>query len=150
MVQVINSARLTNSGTKVRITLRGPTTKNLIIDKVSISQVNATVHPWNSAADLVEVRSGGVSGVTIPANQPKTLDDTNYTLDPTKDLLIAFDINSAAGNDSIGRADVPQSTMYSRPATTRSPNEGSAVSFSRLRGEASRQRLPRRKIEVLP
>jgi hypothetical protein len=117
MVQVINFGRLTNSGSKVRITLRGPTTKNLIIDKVSISQGVGTPPPPNSAADLVEVRFGGVSGVTIPAGTPMTLDDTNYALDRTKNLLIAFDINAAAGNDSIGRAAVPQSTMYSRPAT---------------------------------
>lgn len=118
LVQIITASRLTNSGSKVRITLRGPTTKNLIIDKVSISQVSGTPPPPNSAADLVEVRSGGASGVTIPAGAPKTLDDTNYALDRTKNLLIAFNINSAAGNDSIGRAVVPQSTMYSRQATT--------------------------------
>ena len=117
LVQIITASRLTNSGSKVRITLRGPTTKNLIIDKVSISRVSGTPPPPNSAADLVEVRSGGASGVTIPAGAPKTLDDTNYALDRTKNLLIAFNINSAAGNDSIGRALVPTSTMYSRQAT---------------------------------
>jgi hypothetical protein len=117
LVQVITASRLINAGSKVRITLRGPTTKNLVINKVSISQVDTAVHPWNSAADLVEVRSGGISGVTIPAGAPKTLDDTNYALDRTKNLLIAFNINSAAGNDSIGRALVPTSTMYSRQAT---------------------------------
>ncbi len=103
IVQRIKAASLSNKGTKVKITLRGPLGTSLTIDHVAISQAatGAAADPWDSAADLTTVQVG----VVLAANTRKTLDPANYTLDRTKDLLIAFDINPAS--DLVRMATLP-------------------------------------------
>ena len=126
IVQRIDAGHITSAGAKVRLTLRGSTVANLVINKVTISQPATAGHAWDSAADLIEVRFGGASGVTISANTEKTSDITNYTLVLGKDLLIAFDISTTDG--SARRATMPGPTQYFKPNTaeaavqTRSPN----------------------------
>jgi len=126
IVQRIDAGHITSAGAKVRLTLRGSTVANLVINKVTISQPATAGHAWDSAADLIEVRFGGASGATIPANTEKTSDITNYTLVLGKDLLIAFDISTTDG--SARRATMPGPTQYFKPNTaeaavqTRSPN----------------------------
>ncbi len=114
-MQRISAANLTKAGTKVRITLRGSSAANLVLNKITISQPAAAGQAWDSAADLVEVRFGGVSGATLPANTPKVSDVTNYNLVSGKDLLIAFDVSATAG--AVRRAVVGGSTMYSKKNT---------------------------------
>jgi hypothetical protein len=115
IVQRIDASHLTNAGIKVRITVRGSTAANLIINKVTISQAAAAGQLWNSAADLIEVRFGGASGVTIPANTSKISDETNYNLVLGKDLIVAFDIN--ATNGAARRAVLAGPVMYSKKNT---------------------------------
>ncbi len=93
IVQRIATGQLSNDGTKVRLTLRGSSTANLVINNVAISQPAVGMQEWDSAADLVEVLFGGASGVTIAANTASISDVTNYTLDSGKDLLVAFNIS---------------------------------------------------------
>jgi hypothetical protein len=95
--------------------VRGSTAANLIINKVTISQAAAAGQLWNSAADLIEVRFGGASGVTIPANTSKISDETNYNLVLGKDLIVAFDIN--ATNGAARRAVLAGPVMYSKKNT---------------------------------
>jgi hypothetical protein len=85
------------TGTQVRITLRGSTAGSLTLDNVFISQVGNTGDPYDAASDLTFV----ASGVTIPANNPVTLPPVNYTLVPTQDLLVAFDISSTANEGNL-------------------------------------------------
>jgi hypothetical protein len=92
-IQRLSSTLLAAGGTQVRIVLRGSTTGSLTFDRVTISQPAATGDPYDAAPDLTDV----ASGVTIPQNTPVTVGPVNYTLDPTKDLLIAFDISNTAG-----------------------------------------------------
>jgi hypothetical protein len=126
IVQRIDAGHITSAGAKVRLTLRGSTVANLVINKVTISQPATAGHAWDSAAVPIEVRFGGASGVTIPANTEKTSDITNYTLVLGKDLLIAFDISTTDG--SARRATMPGPTQYFKPNTAeaavqiRSPN----------------------------
>ena len=116
IVQRIDAGHLTNAGTKVRITVRGSTAANLMINKVTISQAAAAGQLWDSAADLIEVRFGGASGVTLPANTPpKISDETNYNLVLGKDLTVAFDIN--ATNGAARRAVLVGPAMYSKTNT---------------------------------
>jgi hypothetical protein len=119
IVQRIDAAHLTGVGSpsKVRVTLRGSTAANLVINKVTISQAAAAGQAWNSAADLTELRFGGASGVTIPATTAATLsDETNYTLVAGKDLIIAFDISPAAGSSR--KLGLTNCTMYSKKNVT--------------------------------
>jgi hypothetical protein len=131
IVQRIDAAHITNAGAKVRITLHGSTTGNLVIKKVTISQAAPAGQLWNSAADLTEVKSGGVSGVTIPANTPpKALDDTNYNLVLGKDLIVAFDISGATATDGFTRrATLAGPTMFSKNNTAEAATQNRSVNY---------------------
>jgi hypothetical protein len=100
VVQRLSQTLLARGGTphtQVRILLRGPTTGNLTLDRVTISQVAATGNPYDSAPDLTDVAGVTIppnTPVTIPANTAMTVGPVNYALDPTQDLLVAFDIRS--------------------------------------------------------
>ena len=114
MVQRIGASKLTFGGTKVRITLRGSTESDFVIDKISISvaaSVTPSVRPWQSIEDPAAVPATGPPAVTIPAGEPETLNPVDYILDPTKDLIIAFDINDAGGG-AIKAADVSECDFY--------------------------------------
>jgi hypothetical protein len=115
LVQRIPAANLQNSGAKVRITL-AKTTTDLVIDKITVSQVKPGGKPYDSANDLKEVTSGGKSGVSLKAvDLPKVLDVIDYNLDRTKDLLIAFHI---PGNSfSCREKTVIGARMFHKPNT---------------------------------
>jgi hypothetical protein len=115
MVQRIGAAQLNFGGTKVRITLRGSTESNFVIDKVSISLAASIGEPWDSIEDPADVPATGPPGVTLSANTATLLDPVDYILNPTKDLIIAFDINSAGGGAR--KADVPGFSFFSRDNT---------------------------------
>ena len=115
MVQRIDNAHLNVGGTKVRITLRGSTQSNLVIDNVSIAPAGSIGlgNPWDSIEDPLEVLAAGSAAITLAANVPKTLDPRDYALDPNKDLLIACDISDAGGGAR--KADMPGSSLFFRP-----------------------------------
>jgi hypothetical protein len=100
VVQRLSQALLARGGTphtQVRIVLRGPNTGSLTLDRVTISQVAATGNPYDPAADLTDVAGVNIppnTPVTIQANTAVTIGPVNYALDPTQDLLVAFDIRS--------------------------------------------------------
>jgi hypothetical protein len=104
---------LAAGGTQVRILLRGPNTGSLTLDKVAISQPAATGDPYDAAPDLTDV----ASGVTIPANTAVTVGPVNYTLDPTQDLLVAFDISNMAGQGDLIQGPLADADTYAGPAT---------------------------------
>lgn len=97
LVQRIEPLRLVRSGNKVRVVVQGSTTGNLLIDRVTISQVATGGNVYDSAADLVEI----ATAVSIPAGQIVELPVVTYTLDQTKPLLVAFDISSTAGMGNV-------------------------------------------------
>jgi len=123
MVQRIASARLKNTGTQVKVTVRGSTKGSLTIDRMYISQpqpLNGNVNPWDSAADLTKLIDidKGNAPLVLPANSPpKTVGPVNYNLDKTKDLLIAFDINTALDQGNVRLALLPDGEFYYRAAT---------------------------------
>lgn len=114
LVQRIEPARLSRSGAEVRITLRGSTAGNLLLDNVFISQPAAAGDPYDSGADLTQV-SGPI---LLPAGSPATLPAVNYVLDSSRPVLIAFDIGQAAGNlRYVTGVPASEAVMYFRPAT---------------------------------
>jgi hypothetical protein len=117
-VQRLSRKLLTAGGTQVRIVLRGSTADSLTLDRVTISQAAATGDPFDSAADLTDVASNVIvprnTAVPVPPNGR-----VNYTLDPTRDLLVAFDISNTTdeGNVRVAVGTLPGGDAFSKPAT---------------------------------
>ncbi len=133
LVQRIPPANLQNSGAKVRITL-AKTTTDLVISKITVSQVKPGGKAYDSANDLKEVTSGGgTSGVSLKAIDPaKVLDVIDYNLDRTKDLLIAFHI---LGNSfSCPEKTVIGARMFHKPSTNEADKP---AAFNRAVGYAT-------------
>src|SRR3954453_5624699 len=74
MVQRIGAAQLDFGGTKVRITLRGSTERNFVIDKISISLAASIGQQWDSIEDPADVPATGPPGVTLSANTAKVME----------------------------------------------------------------------------
>jgi hypothetical protein len=81
LVQRLPQTLLAASGVtpthQVRILLRGPLTRSLTLDKVTISKAATAGDLYDSDSDLTDV----ASGVTILANAAVTVGPVNYTLD---------------------------------------------------------------------
>ena len=85
---------------------------NLTLDKVFIWQVAPAANFFASAADHQEV----ASALSLPANTEKPI-ATNFTLDRTKDLLIAFDISAAPGQGNVPSVLLAGAPHYFKAAT---------------------------------
>jgi hypothetical protein len=92
LVQRIEPIRLSQSGTHVRLTLRASSASAAYIDRIFISQADPAGDSYDSAADLTELRG---TRLTVPAGAAVTTPYVDYTLDPQKPLLIAFDFGGA-------------------------------------------------------
>jgi hypothetical protein len=128
LIQKISKILLKNSGTKVTITLRGPSAGSLTINRIYISQVGPG-KLYDSAADsqrVVDKDAGQLPVVLpeIPSADPdpnaKKLGPIVYTIpDPPKDLLIAFDISATPGQGNVSSVLLPGTGTehYFRAAT---------------------------------
>ena len=94
-------------GSKVRLTLRGPATGSIVIQRVYLSQAAAAGNEYDSANDLTKLLD--LPPVTIAANATQVLGPTDYALDPGKDLIVAFDLASPASGR---RGDRPGSAYF--------------------------------------
>lgn len=106
LVQKIPKEQLKNTGTQVKITVRGSTAGALTINRIYISQPAASPPGslWDPHTDLTKIVNidldGPAAAVVLPAATPaasKTLGPIAYNLDSAKDLLIAFDISNTPG-----------------------------------------------------
>jgi hypothetical protein len=132
VVQRLSHTLLTAGGTRVRIVLRGSTTGSLTLDKVTISQpadsqpgATGTEDPYDAAPDLREV----ASNVTIAPGTPVTVGPVNYTLDPTQDLLVAFDISNTAGEGNVRNGPLIGAATFSNPATAEAGLQDRATGY---------------------
>ncbi len=121
IVQRINAANLKNSGSQVRITVRGPATGNLILDKVTISQPATVGDRWDSAAAPVVVKTN----VKLAANTSQALGFVAFPLNRTQDILIAFDINVET-DPTISSGQVPKTALSGAEAYTLATQPGEA------------------------
>ena len=142
IVQRIDGGHITSDGAKVRLTLRGSTVANLVINKVTISQAATVGQPWDSAGVIKEVLfNNGQSGVTILANatkaNPAVSDVTNldFNLAPGQDLLIAFDISPTDG--SARRATMPGPTQYFKANTAEAAVQTRSANYQTFAGRVS-------------
>jgi hypothetical protein len=120
IVQRINAARLSSSGTRVRLTLRSGSSGPLVIRRIFLSRPavagepgNPAPQPWDSSSlGITEVRLGGAA---MPANTSVTLDPVAFAVDETKDLMVSFDIAEVGGNT--GEVSLTGPVYYMRPNT---------------------------------
>jgi Fibronectin type III domain len=130
LVQRLSSSLLAGAGSQVRITLRGSTVGPLSLDNVFISRPDPTVGAdlYDADTDLTLV----ALGVTIPMNNSVTLPPVNYAFDPSKDLLVAFDISSngnegnlrfgpLAGADQFGQFSTAEAGVQNRSSGYQGP-----------------------------
>jgi hypothetical protein len=107
-VQRITAGKLSASGAKVGIKVRGATPavnhQNVTINRIYISRVAASGNPWDSATDLTPVMT---SPLILQPDEIKDLDPIAYNLDESQDLIVAFDFTATATADTI-RVVVPQ------------------------------------------
>lgn len=123
IVQLIPAALLSRGGTRARITLRGtnstqPGSGSLTLDRIFISQVDAVAaapDPYDAAADLTLV----AANVSLAVDSVVTLPPVSYTLDNTKDLLIAFDVSAIPGQNNLRFSPQPGTglTSFARAVT---------------------------------
>jgi hypothetical protein len=113
LVQRLSTTLLAAGGTQVRIVLRGSPTGSLTLDKVAISQVSTAAGGdlYDAAPDRTDV----ASGVTIQPNTTRTVGPVNYTLDPTKDLLVAFDISNTLGEGGLIQGALTGADSFASP-----------------------------------
>ncbi len=121
-----NPARLLRSGSLVRLTLRGPSTGGLTLDRITISRAavpgddpnNPAPDPYDSGPDRTDVAA---SAVVVPTNDSIVLPPVAYPLNKDVPLLIAFDISNALGQGTfrfVGNVPGNVATMYSNANTT--------------------------------
>jgi hypothetical protein len=100
----ISPSRLHNSGTKVRVTVQGAPSGNVMLTRVFLSRAAPAGDPYDS---LPAGNPGGLTqvGAAVPLTddqaKPLTLPFIPYALDPSQDLLVAFDFTAAAGQANI-------------------------------------------------
>jgi hypothetical protein len=126
VVQRLSRTLLAAGGTQVRMLLRGSTTGSLTLDRLTISQPAATGDPYDAAPDLTDL----ASGLTIPPNTAVTVGPVNYTLDPTQDLLIAFDISNTPGEGNPRFGPLTGSDIFARPATAEAGVQDRTTSYA--------------------
>ncbi len=94
--QVIPAADLSSSGSTFTITVEASTSGALAVDHVSIVERSGSTA--NGVTTPTEILFNGSSGFSISSGAELTSDVTAFTIDPTRDYLVVFDIASTNGN----------------------------------------------------
>lgn len=124
LVQRIPKGLLKNTGSQIKITVRGSGVASLTIDRIYISQPAAAGNPWDSLPSgpprgLTKVVSKGLGepAVLLPAGSRRTFGPLNYDLDQANDVLIAFDISTDMGQGNLISVALLGATAYLRANT---------------------------------
>jgi hypothetical protein len=119
LVQRIEPVRLMAGGNRVAITVRSARFPSLTLATLYISQAaspESPHHPYDSAADIKKVID---EPVFVPFGHAATLPVIDYTLDPGKPLLVAFEcLDGTQQGGNFGRiTGVPatEATVYRSP-----------------------------------
>ncbi|HWM30662.1 MAG TPA: fibronectin type III domain-containing protein [Methyloceanibacter sp.] len=122
----LSQTLLAAGGTQVRMRLRASTTRSLTLDRLTISQPAATGDPYDAAPDLTDL----ATGLTIPPNTAVTVGPVNYTLDPTQDLLIAFDISNTTPAAGTRFGPLTGCDSYIRPTTAEASVQDRTIGYA--------------------
>lgn len=115
IVQRIEAARLSQGGSLVRITVQRPTNGDLNINALFISHAAETGNPYDSAGAPTAVPGAPFAVTRDPSNGLVELPPVEFTLDPTRALLLAFDIGSAGHVRRSARIDNSNATAFLGP-----------------------------------
>ena len=131
IVQRLASALLKNSGTQVWLTVSAPTTGQLKIDRIYLSQPDPAGDPWDSAGaptKVIDIDVAASEQLSLaPNDPPKRLGPIAFNLNQANDLLISFDFSATAG-DCLYAQNMAGATSYYKAAdqqaklADRSPN----------------------------
>ncbi len=113
----ISPARLHNSGTKVRLTVQGAPTGNVIINSIYLSRVAPAGHPYDSLPATAGVPTPGEltlvsSALLLTDDKPKPLDFVAFALDQSQDLIIAFDFTATGTQNNLRYDPAPGVKLY--------------------------------------
>jgi hypothetical protein len=135
IVQRIEAARLSRSGTKVKLTLRASSVNDASVEQIFISTPDPLGNNlYDSAGDLTAVTA---TRIVIPANSTVTLPAINYNLDETQPLLIVFAFSAPPQRSGVKRIElnqVPadQATAFYKLAADEAPKPDRAADFIAL------------------
>lgn len=88
--QLITAAKFSLGGTKVRVTLQAGSTGGFIIDHAEIGHADPAVNPWNFDGGQVALTfASGNAGVTVTTGTTVLSDEITFTLDITKNFIVA-------------------------------------------------------------
>lgn len=98
---VIDSDSILKSGTIIRVSFRSATTEALTIDAAYIGHQALSGDVWDFDGNQVELLFSGGSGFAISSSSSITSDDITFALDASKNLIIAFGVNSTTGQGGL-------------------------------------------------
>lgn len=111
--QLIDASKLSGNATRVRVTLKGsPSGENTKCAKVYIGHAAAAGDPYDYDGNQAEVLFGGTSGVTIAQGATETSDWTTFSLDDTKNLIVAVYLDDGNQDDFGYNASIAGFTRY--------------------------------------
>jgi hypothetical protein len=139
IIQRIEPVRLSNSGSSVRIVIQRPSTGDLLITGMYISQpADAGGDPYDSGADLTPVFETPLGLTADPANGLLELDIIAYEFDHTRPVLISFDVGNS-GSMPRGNALAAEATAFFGPV--QDPALKEAAILDRQPGYESESRI---------
>lgn len=139
IVQRIEPVRLSRSGSQVRIVIQRPSTGDLIIVRMYISQAADTGgNPYDSAADLTPIVETPLAVTADAANGLLELDVVPYAFDHTRPVLIAFDVGGS-GTIPRGASLATEANAFIGPAMD--PLLHEAATLDRQPGYQSESRI---------
>jgi len=103
MRQVIEAAALSQSGTKVRLTLQAANGQGAQIGAIYLGHKAASGDPYDFDGNQVQVTVGASPTFTITAGTSVVTDPVVFTFDNTKDFIVAIYLNNSAADDVRGR-----------------------------------------------
>lgn len=102
---VIDAAQISTSGSTVRVTFVAGASEGVTIDGAYIGHQAGAGDIWDFDGGQVRITfNGGSNGVTIAANDTATSDEISFSLDETKNLVVATGIANNTSSDTVRRA----------------------------------------------
>ncbi|MEQ9347748.1 MAG: hypothetical protein RIG26_15010 [Thalassospira sp.] len=115
MRQKIAAAQISGSGSNIKIKFAADTTRSFNIDKCYIGHAAASGNAWDFDGNQVQVTfSTGSAGFTLTSGQTITSDEIAFSLDDSKDLIVAFDWSTGGTLGARGKASQTGWSVYEK------------------------------------
>lgn len=102
LVHVIDASLLPNNATKIRVTFKASSTEGWDLWGASVSHQKPTGDVYDSDADIIQLKfSGSIDPGTIPLGQQLASDLMDFSLDSSRNLIIAHYTDNSGSLDGI-------------------------------------------------